>query len=154
MATYSLRVNDRTHSIEADDPDMPLLYALRGELDLHGAKFGCGLGQCGACAVLVDGAATRSCLLTVKDAAGKSIVTLEGLGTPEKMDPVQAAFLAEQAGQCGYCSNGMIIATKALLARVAKPTEAQIRDELAAQLCRCGSHDRVVRAVLRAAGAA
>ena len=154
MDSISLRVNGHDHDISLDDAQMPLLYALRGDLGLHGPKFGCGLGQCGACAVLVDGAATRSCLLAVKDAAGKSIVTLEGLGTPEKMDPVQAAFLAEQAGQCGYCSNGMIIATKALLARVAKPTEAQVRDELAAQLCRCGSHDRVVRAVMRAAGAA
>lgn len=151
MPRYTLHVNGRDHAVEADDAETPLLYVLRNDLSLHGPKFGCGLGQCGACMVLVDGSARRACLLALKDAAGKRITTLEGLGTPEKLDPVQAAFLAEQAAQCGYCSNGMIIAARALLNRVPHPTEQLVRTELAANLCRCGSHDRVLRAVLRAA---
>ena len=146
MPRYSLHVNGAAHTLDADDADMPLLYALRGDLSLHGPKFGCGLGQCGACMVLVDGVATKSCLLAVKDVGPRKITTLEGLANGEKLDPVQAAFVAEQAGQCGYCSNGMIISARGLLNRVAKPTDAQIRDELAGNLCRCGSHDRVVRA--------
>lgn len=151
MARISLHVNGQDRTIDADDPDMPLLYALRDEMGLNGPKFGCGLGQCGTCMVLVDGAATRSCMLPVSALAGRKVVTLEGLATGDRLDKVQAAFIAEQAGQCGYCSNGMIIAARALLDRVPKPTDAQIRDELAGNLCRCGSHDRVLRAVRRAA---
>jgi len=151
VARINLHVNGQDRTIDADDPDMPLLYALRDEMGLNGPKFGCGLGQCGTCMVLVDGAATRSCMLPVSALAGRKVVTLEGLAAGDRLDKVQAAFIAEQAGQCGYCSNGMIIATRALLDRIPKPTDAQIRDELAANLCRCGSHDRVLRAVRRAA---
>lgn len=155
MARINMNVNGRDLAFEADDPDMPLLYALRDDMGLNGPKFGCGLGQCGACMVLVDGVAARSCTLPVSGLAGRKIVTLEGLADGSgALDKVQAAFVAEQAGQCGYCSNGMIIAARALLHRVAKPTDAQIRDELAGNLCRCGSHDRVLRAVRRAAEAA
>src|SRR5690242_3942265 len=109
MANVNLRVNGCHETVETDDPNMPLLYALRDSLALHGPKFGCGLGQCGACTVIVGGAAVRSCQMTVAQARGKDVTTLEGLGTPEKMHPVQAAFVAEQAAQCGYCSNGMIM---------------------------------------------
>jgi len=154
MARVTLHVNGQDRSVDADDPDMPLLYALRDELGLRGPKFGCGLGQCGACSVLVDGQAARSCMLPVSALAGRKVVMLEGLSAGGAPDKVQAAFIAEQAGQCGYCSNGMIIAARALLNRVPKPTETQIREELAANLCRCGSHDRVLRAVRRAAEAA
>ena len=152
MPHLVLRVNGKTQTVDVDD-DTPLLYVLRDDLNLHGPKFGCGLGQCGACMVLVGGVATRSCMTIAKDVAAQRIVTLEGLGTPERMDRVQAAFLAEQAAQCGYCANGMIIAAHALLKREPKPTEAMVRAELAANLCRCGTHDRVVRAVQRASGA-
>jgi nicotinate dehydrogenase subunit A len=130
---------------------MPLLYALRDDLALHGPKFGCGLGQCGACTVLMDGQAVRSCITLAADAAGHAITTLEGLGSPENPHPVQAAFIAEQAAQCGYCTNGMIMTATALLAQTPKPTEQQVRDELEKNLCRCGSHVRVIAAVLRAA---
>jgi len=150
MAVYPLRVNSRELSVQSDDPAKPLLYALR-ELGLTGTKFGCGLGQCGACAVLVDGKPVRSCLATVADAAGKAVTTIEGLGTPQKPSALQAAFIAESVPQCGYCTSGMIMTSAGLLARTPKPTEAQVRDELDGNLCRCGSHDRVVRAVLRAA---
>ena len=122
MARMTLRVNGRAETIEADDTSMPLLYALRDNLALHGPKFGCGLGQCGACTVIVDGAAMRSCRMPVAQAQGKEITTLEGLGSPEKSHPVQAAFIAEQAAQCGYCTNGMIMTTAALLAKTPKPT--------------------------------
>ena len=151
MARVGFNLNGKDTALDADDPDMPLLYALRDDLGLSGPKFGCGLGQCGACMVLVDGVATRSCMLPVSGLAGRKVVTLEGLAVGGALDKVQAAFVAEQAGQCGYCSNGMIIAARALLSRVPKPTDAQIRDELAGNLCRCGSHDRVLRAVRRAA---
>jgi len=151
MRTITLTVNGRDHAVSIDDEAMPLLYALRDDLALHGPKFGCGLGQCGACTVLIDGEAVRSCITPAADAAGHAIVTLEGLGSSEQPHPVQAAFIAEQAAQCGYCSNGMIMTATALLAKNPKPSERQVRDELAANLCRCGSHVRVIAAVLRAA---
>jgi nicotinate dehydrogenase subunit A len=152
MATITLKVNGRDHEVPIDDEAMPLLYALRDDLGLHGPKFGCGLGQCGACTVLLDGLAVRSCITPAVAAAGHAVTTLEGLGSPEKLHPVQAAFIAEQAAQCGYCSNGMIMTATALLARTPKPTEQQIREELSSNLCRCGTHVRVIAAVLRAAG--
>ena len=153
MANFDLRINGRTQRVEADDPNMPLLYALRDSLELHGPKFGCGLGQCGACTVMVDGAAVRSCQMPVSRVAGREITTLEGLGSPEQLHRVQAAFVEEQAAQCGYCTNGMIMTATALLAKTPKPTETQVRTALAGNLCRCGSHVRVVRAVMRAANA-
>jgi nicotinate dehydrogenase subunit A len=149
----SLRVNGKPTRLVIDDPRMPLLYALRDDLGLHGPHFGCGLGQCGACTVLVDGAAVRSCVTETSAVAGKSVVTLEGLGTPEQLHPLQQAFIDEQAAQCGYCVNGMILHAKALLDRNPDPTEGQIREELATNLCRCGTHLRIVRAVQRAAAA-
>ena len=152
MARYRLQVNGSTREVEAWDGDMPLLYALRNELGLHAAKFGCGLGQCGACTVLVEGVASRSCLLKISAAAGRRIVTNEGLGTPEQPHPVQAAFIAEQAAQCGYCTNGMVLGAAALLARNPKPSRAQAQAALAGNLCRCGSHDRVLKAIARASG--
>src|SRR3982751_6232978 len=152
MPAVTLEVNGATRSVDAWDPEMPLLYALRNELGLHAAKFGCGLGQCGACTVLVDDAPVRSCTLSVKDAAGRRIVTAEGLGAPDRQHPVQAAFIAEQAAQCGYCTNGMVMSTVALLARTPRPTEQEARAALNGNLCRCGSHVRVLRAVMRAAG--
>jgi len=150
MAAYHLRVNNRELSVQSDDPDKPLLYVLRG-LGLTGTKFGCGLGQCGACTVLVDGQSVRSCLTAISDASGKAVTTIEGLGTPENPSVLQSAFIAEGVPQCGYCTSGMIMTSAGLLARTAKPTEAQVRHELDGNLCRCGSHDRVMRAVLRAA---
>ena len=151
MPTYSFRLNGRAVSVDSWDPAQPLLYALRGPLAVDGAKFGCGLGQCGACTVLVDNAPVRSCSLQVSAAAGHNVTTIEGLGTPERPDPVQAAFIAEQAAQCGYCTSGMIVAAKALLARTPKPTVEQVKQGLAGNLCRCGTHTRIVRAVMRAA---
>ncbi len=153
MANVTLRVNGRSQVIDADDPNMPLLYALRDDLGLHGPKFGCGLGQCGACTVIVNGNAVRSCQTPVSQIQGREITTLEGLGSPEQMHKVQAAFVAEQAAQCGYCSNGMIMSATALLAKTPKPTEAQVRQALAGNLCRCGTHVRILRAVMRAANA-
>lgn len=149
--TLALTVNGRAVSVTVDDPDMPLLYALRNDLGLTGPHYGCGLGQCGACTVHLDGAAARSCMIPVREAAGKRITTLEGLGTPERPHPVQAAFIAEQAVQCGYCANGMIMQAAAFLARTPRPTEAQVREELAGNICRCGTQPRVIAAVLRAA---
>ena len=140
-------------SVDSWDPAKPLLYALRGTLGLHGPKFGCGLAQCGACTVLVDSQATRSCMFPVSRVSGRSVTTLEGLGTPEKPDPVQAAFIAEQAAQCGYCTNGMIMDAKALLVRTPKPTIEQVKQGLAGNLCRCGTHTRILRAVMRASRA-
>ena len=151
MATYRLRLNGSPVTVESWDPAQPLLYVLRGELGLNGPKFGCGLGQCGACTVLMDQRATRSCMTPISQAAGRTITTLEGLGTPEKPDRVQAAFIAEQAAQCGYCTNGMIMAAKALLARTPNPTLEQVKQGLAGSLCRCGTHTRILRAVMRAA---
>ena len=153
MANVTLRVNGRSQTIDVDDPNMPLLYALRDNLELHGPKFGCGLGQCGACTVIVDGNAVRSCQTPVSQVQGREITTLEGLGSPEQMHKVQAAFVAEQAAQCGYCTNGMIMSATALLAKTPKPTEAQVRQALAGNLCRCGTHVRILRAVMRAANA-
>jgi len=150
MRTITLHVNGTPHPVAVDDDDMPLLYALRDTLALRGPRFGCGLGQCGACTVLIDGEAVRSCQLPVAAATGK-ITTLEGLGSPEVPHKVQAAFIAEQAGQCGYCSNGMIMTTAALLAHTPRPSETDIRDALAANLCRCGAHDRIIKAAIRAA---
>lgn len=153
MATYTFRLNGRSVSVDAWDPDEPLLYALRGALAVHGPKLGCGLGQCGACAVLIDKQAARACVIPVSAAAGRHITTVEGLGTPERPDPVQAAFIAEQAAQCGYCTSGMIIAAKALLVRTPKPTLAQARQAMDGNLCRCGAHTRILRAVMRASQA-
>jgi nicotinate dehydrogenase subunit A len=152
VATRSLDVNGRSVSVAVDDPDTPLLYVLRNELGLHGPRFGCGLGQCGACTVHVDGAAVRSCVTPLSSVTGR-IVTLEGLGTDAAPHPVQQAFIDEQAVQCGYCINGMIMQSAAFLARNPKPSEQQIKAELANNLCRCGTHLRIVRAVMRAAGA-
>jgi nicotinate dehydrogenase subunit A len=152
MAEITLKVNGRSATVAVDDPDIPLLYVLRDDLGLRGPKFGCGLGQCGACSVLVDGEAQRSCITLARDVEGKAITTLEGLGDPTRPSRVQAAFIAEQAAQCGYCTNGMIMAATALLAQTPHPSERDVREALAANLCRCGSHVRVIAAVLRAAG--
>ncbi len=154
MPRYEFEVNGKRASVEVQDAREPLLYALRGELGLSGPKYGCGLGQCGSCAVLIDGVASRSCRVPVSAAAGKKIVTVEGLGSPEKPHPVQAAFIAEQAAQCGYCTGGMVIAAAALLAANPSPTIEQAKAALDGHLCKCGSHDRVLRAVMRAAGRA
>jgi nicotinate dehydrogenase subunit A len=154
MPTITLHVNGRDHAIDLNDETMPLLYALRDNLALRGPKFGCGLGQCGACTVLIDGKAERSCLVAAASVGDGRITTLEGLGSPEAPHPMQAAFIAEQAGQCGYCSNGMIMTATALLTRTPHPSEAEVRTELAGNLCRCGAHVRVIAAVLRAAGGA
>ena len=146
----SLKVNRAVRSVPAE-PDTPLLYVLRNDLGLNGAKFGCGLAQCGACTVHVNGEAVRSCQTPVSAVQGKDISTLEGLGSPEAPSKVQAAFIEEQAAQCGYCIAGMIMAAKALLDRNPQPSPAEVRQGLAENLCRCGTHNRIVRAVLRAA---
>ena len=146
----ALSVNGKKTSSQLDDPQTPLLYVLRDDLGLHGPRFGCGLGQCGACMVLVDGKATRSCVTPVSAVTGKKIVTLEGLGTPAEPHPLQQAFIDEQAVQCGYCINGMIMQAAALLQTNRTPSEEQIRDALAGNLCRCGTHLRIVRAIKRA----
>ena len=151
MATYTFRVNSRPVSVESWDPGQPLLYVLRGTLGLHGPKFGCGLGQCGACTVLVDRQATRSCTLPVGRAVGRDITTIEGLGTAEKPDVIQSAFIVEQAAQCGYCASGMIMAATALLMQTPRPSLDQAKQGLAGNLCRCGTHTRILRAVMRAA---
>jgi len=145
-----LMVNGKSHDLRVDDPEMPLLYALRNDLGLQGPHFGCGLEQCGACTVHIDGKAVRSCRFPVGKAAGAKILTLEGLGTPKKLHPLQAAFIEEQAVQCGYCINGMIMQAKALLDSNKRPSEAQIKEALANNLCRCGTHLRIVRAIKRA----
>ncbi|WP_207537187.1 (2Fe-2S)-binding protein [Sabulicella rubraurantiaca] len=149
--SLALTVNGRAVTIAVDDPQMPLLYALRNEMGLTGPHFGCGLAQCGACTVHVDGAAIRSCVMPVADAAGKRVVTLEGLGTPENPHKLQSAFIQEQAVQCGYCTNGMIMESAALLERNPRPSADQVKEALANNICRCGTHPRVVAAVLRAA---
>jgi nicotinate dehydrogenase subunit A len=153
MANYRLQVNGRAVNIDSWDPNQPLLYVLRNSLGLHAVKFGCGLGQCGACTALVDGKAERCCLVSIKQAAGRAITTLEGVGTPQKPGRVQAAFIAEQAAQCGYCTNGMIMAAESLLRQTPKPTLEQVKQGLAGNLCRCGTHARILSAVLRAAKA-
>jgi nicotinate dehydrogenase subunit A len=151
MATaLTLSVNGKSHKLTVDDPKMPLLYALRNDLGLHGPRFGCGLSQCGSCTVLVNGKAVRSCSFPVADAAGKKVVTLEGLGTSKRLHPLQQAFIEEQAVQCGYCINGMIMQAAELLNRNKRPSEEQIKQALADNLCRCGTHVRIVRAVKRA----
>jgi nicotinate dehydrogenase subunit A len=151
MARYDLRINGNVQSVESSAADKPLLYVLR-DLKLTATKFGCGLGQCGACTVLIDGAAVRSCQTSIEDAKGKPIVTLEGLGTPDKPHPLQTAFIKEQVPQCGYCTSGMIMSAAALLATNNKPSESDIRSALDGNLCRCGTHTRVLRAVMAAAG--
>lgn len=146
----SISVNGKSHSAVAAE-DTPLLYVLRNDLELNGAKYGCGFAQCGACTVIVEGKATRSCVTPLAAVAGKAITTIEGLGTSTSPHVLQQAFIAEQAAQCGYCANGMIMTAKALLDRNPHPTEAQIRKALAANFCRCGTHNRIVRAIQRAA---
>jgi nicotinate dehydrogenase subunit A len=146
MATYTLRVNGSTRTAESDDPAKPLLYVLRG-LGLTAAKYGCGLGQCGTCTVLMNGQAVRSCLTSVSAAAGKSVTTLEGLGSEANPHPIQKVFIEHQVPQCGYCTSGIIMSTAALLERNRKPTEAQIRAALEGNLCRCGTQSRVIAAV-------
>lgn len=145
-----LRVNGNPHSIDVD-PETPLLYVLRNDLQLNGAKFGCGEGLCGACTVLVDGEAVFSCVVPVGSLRGKQITTVEGLGTPEKPGPMQRAFIEEQAAQCGYCIPGMMMKAQALLQKSPLPSDAEIRLQLASNLCRCGTHMRILRAVRRAA---
>jgi nicotinate dehydrogenase subunit A len=153
MPKYNFQLNGRPVTVESWDPGQPLLYILRNSLGLHGAKFGCGLAQCGACTVLIDGKAARSCVTPVRQVASRAITTLEGLGTEEKPDTVQAAFVAQQAAQCGYCTNGMIMAAKSLLNETPKPTVEQVKQSLSGNLCRCGTHTRIVQAVLMAAKA-
>jgi len=152
MAKIELNVNGKAATVTVDDPDMPLLYVLRNDLALHGPRFGCGLGQCGACTVHVDGEAVRSCVTPLSSIGKGKVVTLEGLGTAAHPHPVQAAFIEEQAVQCGYCINGMIMQSAAFLKKTPKPSRAQIKQELANNLCRCGTHLRILRAVERAAG--
>jgi nicotinate dehydrogenase subunit A len=146
-----LTVNGRIHDVNAA-ADTALLYVLRNDLELNGPKYGCGLGECGACTVLIDGLAARSCVIPVSGCVGREILTLEGLGSRHDPDPVQDAFIAEQAAQCGYCLNGMIMTTKALLLRNPKPSEAEALEALRYNLCRCGAHIEILRAVMRAAG--
>jgi nicotinate dehydrogenase subunit A len=148
--TVALKVNGQTASVTAM-PDTPLLLILRNDLHLNGPKFGCGLGECGACTVIIDGVAARSCVFPLAGCEGREITTLEGIGSRECPHPVQQAFIDEQAAQCGYCMNGMIMTAKALLDRNPHPSEAQIRSELSANLCRCGTHIEILRAVMRAA---
>jgi nicotinate dehydrogenase subunit A len=152
MSKLSLKVNGKTHVADVD-PDCPLLYVLRDDLSLNNPRFGCGLGQCGACTVLVDNQPVRSCTLPASRAAGKQIVTLDGIGTPEKPHPLQTAFIEEQAFQCGYCMNGWVMTSKALLDKTPNPTDEQITQGLANLICRCGSHSQVLAAVRRAADA-
>ena len=147
--SFKLDVNGAARTVSVDS-GTPLLYVLRNDLELSGPRFGCGLSQCGACTVHVNGKPTRSCVLPVDAAAGKKVTTLEGLSAGDKLHPLQRAFIAEQAAQCGYCASGMIMTAKALLDRTPNPTEAQVRKALGANLCRCGTHNRIVRAVLRA----
>jgi nicotinate dehydrogenase subunit A len=151
MAT-SLKVNGRTRSVPAE-PDTPLLYVLRNDLALNAAKFGCGLAQCGACTVLVDGKPVRSCVTEIGAVGQSEITTLEGLGTVDKPHPLQKAFIEEQAAQCGYCIAGMLMSAKALLDINPHPSEADVRQGLADNLCRCGTHNRIIRAVLKASQA-
>ena len=151
MADFTLRVNGATRKVSSVAPDTPLLYVLRNDLELNGPKFGCGLAQCGACTVLLDGKSARSCSVPVSAAAKASITTLEGLGTADKLHPLQRAFIEEQACQCGYCGNGMVMTAKALLDRNPKPSDRDVRAALNGHLCRCASHNRIVRAVQRAA---
>jgi nicotinate dehydrogenase subunit A len=150
-ARHALTVNGRHHEVDADD-DMPLLDVLRDKLRLKGTRFGCGSNQCGACFVLIDGFAVASCDTPLWAAAGKSITTVEGLGSEEAPHPLQQAFISQQAAQCGYCTSGMLISAAGLLKRRPHPTDAEVREALDRNLCRCGTHNRIVRAVLQAAG--
>src|ERR1700751_1899294 len=147
---YRITVNGEPHGVDAA-PDTPLLYVLRNDLGLSGPKFGCALGQCGACAAIVGGQLARTCSLTLRDVGEDQVTTLEGLGSVQSPHPLQRSFIDEQAAQCGYCSNGMIMAAKALLDRNRNPSEEEIKNALENQLCRCGVHNRVVRAIRRAA---
>lgn len=148
--SVSLTVNGTRHTSPAA-PDTPLLYVLRNDIGINSAKYGCGAAHCGACTVLLDGQPIRSCVYPASDAAGGQVTTLEGLGNPQRLHVLQRAFIQEQAAQCGYCSSGMIMSAKALLDRMPNPSEAQIRDAMAGNLCRCGTHTRIVRAIQRAA---
>lgn len=150
MATITLRVNGQAHTVTAE-PDTPLLYILRNDVGLSGPKFGCGLAQCGACTVQLGGQAIRSCSVPVSAAAGKDVTTVEGIGTPDKPHPLQAAFVAEQAAQCGYCTSGMIMQAKAILEQNVKASDGDIRQGMAGNLCRCGTQTRIVKAIKRAA---
>ncbi|MFE8604636.1 (2Fe-2S)-binding protein [Archangium violaceum] len=148
---FTLTVNGESHALEVDE-DTPLLYVLRDELRLNGARYGCGVGQCGACTVLCDGVPLRSCFVPAASLSGRALTTLEGLRAPDgALHPLQRAFLDEQAGQCAYCIPGMVMAAAALLREKPRPSEAEIRTALDANLCRCGSHNRIVRAIQRAA---
>lgn len=149
--TIRLKINGHIRDVDTA-PDTALLYVLRNDLELNGPKFGCGLGECGACTVIIDGVAARSCVIPVSGCAQRDILTLEGLGSRENMDPVQNAFIEEQAAQCGYCLNGMIMTTKALLMRNPQPTENEAMEALRYNLCRCGAHVEILRAVMRASG--
>ena len=151
MSNIALTVNGRRHTVDVE-PSTPLLYVLRNDLGLQGQRFGFGLGQCGACAVIINGAATRSCITPVSTVRTE-VTTLEGLAAGGRLHPLQQAWIDEQAAQCGYCINGMLMTAKALLDRNPHPTDAQVREGLALNLCRCGTHNRIVRAVLRAADA-
>jgi nicotinate dehydrogenase subunit A len=153
MAAYKFRVNGQGFSVDSWDPDQPVLYILRNDLNLHGPKFGCGLSQCGACTVLIDGKTARSCTTPVSRAVGREVTTIEALGTQENPSRVQAAFIAEQAAQCGYCTTGMVMAATELLRNNPKPTLEQVKSNLAIHLCRCGTHTRILNAVMRAANA-
>lgn len=148
--TFTLAVNGQTHQFKVE-ADTPLLYILRNDLQLNGPKFGCGLGECGACTVLVDGVAARSCVIPIKGVSGHEITTLEGLGTPDQLAPIQQAFIEQQGAQCGYCLNGMIMTLQALLNRNPHPTQQQIRNELKFNLCRCGTHVEIMASALQAA---
>jgi nicotinate dehydrogenase subunit A len=150
MPKYTLKVNGRTRTVDVE-ADTPLLYVLRENLAFKGPRFGCGLGQCGACTVHLDGQAVRSCMLPVGELKAQAITTLEGLGTSAKPSKLQKAFIDEQAAQCGYCINGMIMSAAALLDKNKNPSDAEIRDALSGNLCRCGTHQRIVAAIKRAA---
>jgi nicotinate dehydrogenase subunit A len=154
MPSYVLNVNGGTRTVNVRDSEEPLLYVLRNDLGLTGAKFGCGLGLCGSCTVIVDGEAVRSCMLSVAKVGDRKVVTVEGLGTPDKPHPLQAAMIREQAAQCGYCATGMVMTGAALLARKPNPTLAEVKEALAGNLCRCGTHQRILNAMMRAAGRA
>ena len=150
MASITLSVNGKSRTVETD-PTTPLLYVLRDDLELNGPRFGCGLSQCGACTVIMNGAAVRSCSVSVSSVQGKSITTLEGLGSVEHPHYLQKAFIEEQAVQCGFCMNGIVMTAKLLLDKTPNPSEQEIRQGLSSVLCRCGTHARIIRAVQRAA---
>ena len=150
--TISLNVNGQDHTVDAD-PATPLLYVLREDLQLNAAKFGCGMGQCGSCTVMVDNSAVFSCLLPIAALAGRKVVTVEGLGSTEKPNAIQQAFIDEQAAQCGYCIAGMIMRAQSMLQKNSRPTDDEIRSYMQPNLCRCGTHMRILRAVRRAADA-